>query len=312
MKKIFGLISVLSFGVLTVQAEDQQHFLSFIIPCYNCAATVEESIASIYKQNMTIPFEVICTDDGSKDTTAQILAACEQKYPKLHVVTHEVNKGGAAARNTCVEHAQGDLIFCLDSDNVLVPNSIMPLIERLDSSGCDGAAFEELRYFNGNFNYSHSWHYKAPNNIFTLNEMMSTFISPASSGNYLYTRECFDRAGGYNAKNRSAMDAWIFGFRQLATGSRIAILPNYFYWHRLSPNSYWHRESGNNSAAGYEAFKEFASIFTDEARDFLKTVNFQTRDFFNDFTAGKFKLRPQAELDVIMTNYRADGGKEIS
>jgi glycosyltransferase involved in cell wall biosynthesis len=303
MKKMLRLTGILSLVVLTVQAEDRQHFLSFIIPCYNCASTVEESIASIYKQNMTIPFEVICTDDGSKDTTAQILAACEQRHPELHVFTHEVNKGGAAARNTCVEHTQGDLIFCLDSDNVLPPDLIMRLVERLDSSGCDGAAVEELRYFNGNFNYSHSWHYKAPQNIVTLHHIMSTHITPACSGNYLYTRESFDRAGGYNAQNRSAMDTWIFGLRQLATGSRIAILPNSFYWHRLSPNSYWHREARNNSNAAYEALEEFSAILTDESKNFLITVNPQAKDFFHEFEMGKFKLRSQEELDVVMMNY---------
>jgi glycosyltransferase involved in cell wall biosynthesis len=309
MKNRVRLTGLLSLIALQVHAEDRQHFLSFIIPCYNCVGTVEESIASIYKQNMTIPFEVICTNDGSKDTTAQLLAVCEQKYPGLHVYTHSVNKGGAAARNTCVEHTQGDLIFCLDSDNVLAPNSIMPLVECLDASGCDGATFEELRYFNGNFNRSHSWYYKASDNIVTLQHIMSTYITPACSGNYLYTRESFDRAGGYNGKNRSAMDAWIFGFRQLATGSRIAVLPKTFYWHRLSSNSYWIREGRNNSLAGYETLRQFPHLFIEKTNSFLAKIDPNQRDFSSDLVAGKFELCPQEKLDVAMINYGFAGGR---
>lgn len=307
MKRV---IVVVLFFVSQVRAEDRQHFLSFIMPCYNCAETVEESIVSIYQQNITIPFEVICTDDGSKDTTAQVLAACEQKHPGLHVFTHAVNKGGAAARNTCVEHTQGDLIFCLDADNVLPPaDLIMRLVERLDASGCDGAAVEELRYFTGRLGLSHTWVYKAADNIVTLSHIMSTHITPACSGNYLYTRESFDRAGGYNADNRSAMDTWIFGLRQLVTGSRIAILPNSFYWHRLSSNSYWHREGKNNSNACYETLKSLPEIFTDETNDFLRTIDPRKRDFFSDFSAGKFKLLPQEELDAVVAHYRTSRGR---
>jgi glycosyltransferase involved in cell wall biosynthesis len=296
MKKIFLVSIFLSTMFIYGNSLTASHFLSFIIPCYNCANTVEESIASIYKQNMTIPFEVICTDDGSEDGTAEVLVECEKKYPGLRVVTHKVNKGGAAARNTCVKCSNGDLIFCLDSDNVLSDNLIMRLVLRLDESGCDAAAVGELRYFTGNFRHSHSWVYKAPNDIVTIEHIMSTHITPACSGNYLYTRKSFDRAGGYKAEDRSAMDTWIFGLRQLAKGSRIAILPNSFYWHRLLSNSYWHREGRNNSRAAYEALKDFPEIFTEATNEFLRTVDVQTRDFFTDFNAGIFKLRSHDEF----------------
>jgi hypothetical protein len=138
---------------------------------------------------------------------------------------------------------------------------------------------------------------------------MSTIITPACSGNYLYTRESFDRAGGYNEHNRSAMDTWIFGLRQLATGSRIAILPNSFYWHRLSSNSYWHREGKNNSNAGYEALKEFPKIFTEKTNEFLRTIDPRQRDFQSDFSAGTFKLRSQEELDAVAAYYRTFRGR---
>ena len=78
---------------------------------------------------------------------------------------HEINQGGGAARNTCVKNSHGDIIFCLDSDNVLVPNSVHDLICLLDASACEGACFEKLYFFAGNFKHQNTWTYKAPNNI---------------------------------------------------------------------------------------------------------------------------------------------------
>src|SRR5690242_7070809 len=101
MKKIVFFVVVAFYSTLRAD-----HFLTFIMPCYNCADTVVESLNSIYAQkNLAIPFEVICTDDASTDSTRTILLAYQKNHPSMHLLFHEKNKGGGAARNTCVRHA---------------------------------------------------------------------------------------------------------------------------------------------------------------------------------------------------------------
>lgn len=297
IKRYLYILVILNFIFINAQAK---HFLSFIMPCYNCASTVIESIDSIYKQNLSIPFELICTDDGSSDSTREILKQCEQTYPHMRVYFHEKNKGGAGARNTCVSHAQGDLIFCLDSDNVLAPDSIEKLITCLDQSGCEAATFEEVRYFSGNYNHSHSWFYKAQENKCDIFHVMATHITPGSSGNYLYTKKSYMRAHGY-PEGSGATDTWRFAFRQLATGTKIAILPQSFYWHRMSGDSYWMRDqiAGKNNNNYFQSVKEYPELFTKETQQYIETWNPQSYDFFQDLLHNRFVLISSKALEHL-------------
>jgi len=109
----------------------------------------------------------------------------------LKVLRHDWNRGGAAARNTCVRNWSGDLIFCLDADNVLAPDSVGLLAAALGRTGCEAAAFSTLRYFQvdgGGFRELEPWEISAPGNVCGLEHIMTTIKTPAASGNYLYTR----------------------------------------------------------------------------------------------------------------------------
>lgn len=93
--------------------------VSVIIPAYNRAHTVAETIDSVLKQ--TYPsLEVIVVDDGSKDDTQQVL----QKYgPRIHNIQQE-NAGQMAARNRGIREAQGEIITFLDSDDLWLPTYV--------------------------------------------------------------------------------------------------------------------------------------------------------------------------------------------
>ena len=145
----YFLFIICFLGQFKIVSNSDSHFLSFIIPCYNCSKTVAQSLDSIYKQHLNMPFEIICTDDGSSDMSYEILLGYKADHPEVKIYKHDKNRGGGAARNTCVKYAKGDLIFCLDSDNILVENSVNGLIQLLDQTCCDIAVFKEIHYFQG-------------------------------------------------------------------------------------------------------------------------------------------------------------------
>jgi glycosyltransferase involved in cell wall biosynthesis len=221
--------------------------ISFIIPAFNCGKTIEESINSILDTNFELGDEIVITNDYSTDDTLKKIKEIEKKNPdKIIIVNHEKNMGGGAARNTSVKNSKNELIFCLDSDNVLMPNSVKPLKKiLLDNLENGAAAFQKINYFKKNINkVTHEWKYI--DNKVTLRDALSGHMNPISSGNYIFTKDSWEKAGGYPEKV-GALDAWGFGLKQLLTGSSILILPDTGYYHRYGHSSYWIRDNKSKS-----------------------------------------------------------------
>jgi len=90
--------------------------VSVIIPAYNAEKYIEKSINSILNQTYK-SFEIIIVDDGSTDSTIQLL----QKYSKDIRLIKQKNAGASAARNTAINVAHGEYISFLDADDIWHP-----------------------------------------------------------------------------------------------------------------------------------------------------------------------------------------------
>jgi CDP-glycerol glycerophosphotransferase len=117
--------------------------LSVVVPVYNVAPYLEECLASIAAQYYT-SLEVIMVDDGSTDESGAIAAAFAERDPRFRLVT-KANAGLGAARNTGTEHATGDYLMFVDSDDVLPPYACEVLIASIEETGSDFASGNVLR-----------------------------------------------------------------------------------------------------------------------------------------------------------------------
>jgi glycosyltransferase involved in cell wall biosynthesis len=102
------------YGILTSLPS-----LSAFFPAYNDAPSLPELIARTFDvANSTFDdFEVIVINDGSQDTTGEVLAELARKYgPRMRVITHEVNRGYGGALKTGFESATKEYIFYTDGD----------------------------------------------------------------------------------------------------------------------------------------------------------------------------------------------------
>ena len=91
--------------------------IDVIIPVWNRAHSVRQAIDSVLAQKLPpdSALRVIVADDGSTDD----LAGALQRYDaRVSRVRHDRNRGAAAARNTGIAAADGDLLAFLDSDDV--------------------------------------------------------------------------------------------------------------------------------------------------------------------------------------------------
>ncbi len=247
--------------------------VSFFIPAYNCASTIKESLESIINGNLQDGDEIVICNDCSTDNTSIILQQFKEKYPFIKIVNHFRNKGGAAARNTAIENSNNDILFCLDSDNILVAGSVQRLKSFLLKSGADVAAFKELRYFkNKKENVTHKWVFKE--GVTTLADCLSGPVVPGASGNYMFTKESWGRAGGY-PEFAGALDAWGFGFRQLASGSKMLVMSDSYYYHRYGHESYWVRASrkGKTSLIAIQILIPFLDLIDEKDVDYIMGHN---------------------------------------
>jgi len=93
--------------------------ISVIVPAYQAAATLAETLHSIAAQTRP-PDEVIVVDDGSTDGTADVARAT---MPSARVITR-ANGGSAAALNSGLAEAKGDLLAMLDADDLWTPGKL--------------------------------------------------------------------------------------------------------------------------------------------------------------------------------------------
>jgi glycosyltransferase involved in cell wall biosynthesis len=269
--------------------------ISFFIPAYNCATTINEAVDSIFDGNFEDGDELVICNDSSTDNTRETLLRLKQKYSIIQIVDHETNKGGGAARNTAIENTKNSLLFCLDSDNILAPDSVPKLKKFLLASGADVAAFGEMHYFREKKdNVTLKWFFRPET---TLADYLAGQVVPGASGNYLFTKESWHRAGGYPDFS-GALDAWGFGFRQLATGSKMMAMAHSFYFHRHGHDSYWIREKkkGKISLTALQIIIPHVDLIEPEDVNYIFSEEGRN-DWFNNlkYRALRVKNSPKGE-----------------
>jgi glycosyltransferase involved in cell wall biosynthesis len=94
--------------------------ISVIIPAFNVAPFIRQAVASALAQTRN-DIEVIVVDDGSTDGTGEVLRQFSD--PRLRVIRQE-NRGSAAARNTGLQVASGELVAFLDGDDFWAPENL--------------------------------------------------------------------------------------------------------------------------------------------------------------------------------------------
>ena len=104
--------------------------ISIIVPIYNMADGVEQCINSVLKQT-NHNFELILVNDGSTDSSGEIIDEYANKYSETIKVIHQENKGSGPARNAGISVASGDYYLFIDADDVLDNNAIDILLNQV-------------------------------------------------------------------------------------------------------------------------------------------------------------------------------------
>lgn len=180
--------------------------VSVIIPTYNRAGLLRDTLASVLAQTAA-PYEILVIDDGSTDGTLALLAR-QFLQVSVYSIAHA---GQGAARNFGIEHARGDALAFLDSDDLWDARFIEQMTIALDNSPragfvyCDYGMFQDARVIRStNLDAAE----KLRGNIFP--KLLETNF--LCTGALLIRRECFAPIGGFDPSLPPVED-WDFWLR---------------------------------------------------------------------------------------------------
>jgi len=170
--------------------------ISVIIPAYNAEKTIESCVnAALHQEGLDIDFEIIVIDDGSKDTTADIVRSFDRvKY------IYQENSGPAVARNTGAKHATGDILCFTDSDCMPQSDWLATIMRYMDISKADIVA--------GSYGISNSENLLAQcihqEILYRHQKLMREWVDVFGSYNVAFRREIFEKVRGFDESYRTA------------------------------------------------------------------------------------------------------------
>ncbi len=196
--------------------------LSVIIPSYNSRHTIFKCIQSCQAMHYPKKIEIIVVDDGSKDGSGEELA----KRKDIVFIKKEKNAGKAAALNTGIGRAHGEIIACVDSDTYPAPDALERCVGYFEKDPKVGSVvlfvnttepknwlekMQQIEYW-----ISFGFFFR------TLSAIGGLYVTPGPMA--CYRKSVFDALGGYDEKNLG--EDMEIALRMQKNGWKIRIAPN--------------------------------------------------------------------------------------
>ena len=187
-------------------AEGEPRF-SVVIPTYNRADLVPESVESVLAQTYS-NYEIVVVDDGSTDDTA---GALEPYRDRIRLV-RQANGGLAAARNRGIGEAVGEYVAFLDSDDLYEPDFLLRVLATFREFSDAGAVFvAETEFMHKEDPRGRAFSKRTPGRYFTTVGMVGYDTGVGSGRPPVILRSLLATYGGFNEKISCAVDCemWI-------------------------------------------------------------------------------------------------------
>lgn len=126
-----------------------KELVSIIIPTFNRAHLIKETLTSFIEQNYST-WEIIIVDDGSSDDTASVVQSISDTRIKYFKRSNTHQKGPSGCRNYGLSQAEGDLVLFFDDDDIAHPDLLLLCCREFGTTEIDFCRYER-RIFYGNF-----------------------------------------------------------------------------------------------------------------------------------------------------------------
>ena len=238
--------------------------VSIIMPVYNTEKYLREALDTVLAQTMT-DIEVLCVDDGSTDSSLEILHEYAAKDPRVTVYTQDHQFAGAA-RNLGIKHAAGKYLLFLDSDDIFYTEMVEKAYKRAEETNADICEFSG-EYYDEDTGKRHPGSDicradLCPETVFSAkdhpNEIFA--IGSAYPWNKLFRRE-FIIAEGIEFQTVRSSNDLAFVLTAFACAERITLLNEVLCSYRIHTGSLQHTQ-GKDPLAFYAALAELRERLT--------------------------------------------------
>ncbi|HEX8845379.1 MAG TPA: glycosyltransferase family A protein [Pyrinomonadaceae bacterium] len=190
--------------------------ISVVIPAYNVAQYIGETLQSVFAQTFK-DFEVIVVNDGSPDTDALELAL--EPYAGRVIYLKQENRGAAAARNQGLRAAHAPLVAFLDADDLWLPGYLQEQIAFMEGDGSD-LVYSDALLFGDSVFAGRTYMETAPSDgEVTFQSLVSGQCNVITSG-VVARRQLVLDVGAFDEALRNAhdFDLWV---RLVRSGARL-------------------------------------------------------------------------------------------
>ncbi len=140
--------------------------ISIVIVNYNTSSLLKQCIASIYNSKISYFFEIIVVDNASADDSCLMV---NNNFPEVILIDNKENLGFSKANNLGIQNSTGDYILFLNSDTIVIEDSINKLIRFLDVNIAATAVGPKLLNFDKSI--QRSW-FDFPNPLKTFSNLL--------------------------------------------------------------------------------------------------------------------------------------------
>lgn len=216
--------------------------ISVLVPAYNAARRLPQTIESVLSQQGEVDFELILVDDASTDETGALCDEAAARDDRVRVVHRRENGGEGPARNSGLDVMSGDWLLMLDADDLLEPQALATLGAAVDATDADA-----LVYRFGMFDDQTGFSWDCPEAFQTgwfVHDGAAAF-DPRTSPDHLYTafwssvcnkcfRTSFLREHALRFDDTPRIGDVFFTLSGLSLARSIAILDAHLYRYRVN------------------------------------------------------------------------------
>lgn len=199
-----------------------QPLISIVIPCYNQAQYLPETIQSVLAQTYQ-NWEAIIVNDGSPDNTEQIAKELVKKDKRIRYVYKE-NGGPSSTRNIGIQSAHGEFILPLDADDMIAPGYVELAVKAFCEDSKLKVVYCQCRFCGLKQGVWKQLAYKGYRELLLEN---SIFCSA------LFRKSDWQEVGGYDEKMRDGVEDWEFFIRLLQDNGKVYQIPQPLFLYRI-------------------------------------------------------------------------------